>query len=251
MPHRRIVIGDVHGHYDTLISLLDAIAPNSDDEIYFLGDLIDRGPQSAKVVSFVMENSYSCLLGNHEHMLLGVLGEGDIDYNQLQGWLYSGGYATLLSYDHQIPQEHINWMKTLPNYLDLGDIWLVHGGVHPTIPLENQTSENFCWIRDEFHRISQPYFEDKLIIIGHTITFTFPGVSPGKVVSGSGWLDIDTGVYHPKSGWLTGFDVTHEKVYQVHQTDKTRRTLSLAEAVVTIEPGSILAKRSITKQVGE
>ena len=61
--NRRIIIGDVHGHYDTLIALLDSIAPNNDDRIYFLGDLIDRGPKSAEVVDLVMKNQYHCLRG--------------------------------------------------------------------------------------------------------------------------------------------------------------------------------------------
>ena len=79
-----------------------------------------------------------------------------------------------------------------------------------------QTTEQLCWVRDEFHSIRQPYFPDKLIIIGHTITFTLPGVSPGKLAQGQGWLDIDTGAYHPKSGWLTGLDITNRRVYQVN-----------------------------------
>ncbi|MFM7786861.1 MAG: serine/threonine protein phosphatase, partial [Microcystis panniformis] len=100
-----------------------------------------------------------------------------------------------------IPTEHINWFQSLPAYLDLGDIWLVHAGVHPEYPLEQQTNEEFCWIRNKFHTMTQPYFKDKLIITGHTLTFTFPDVKPGQLARGSGWLDIETGVYHPQSGW--------------------------------------------------
>jgi serine/threonine protein phosphatase 1 len=58
MPQRRIVIGDVHGHYYALMSLMEAIAPSQDDQIYFLGDLIDRGPHSAQLVQYVIENNY-------------------------------------------------------------------------------------------------------------------------------------------------------------------------------------------------
>lgn len=244
MPYRQIVIGDVHGHYDTLVDLLEAIALSHDDKVYFLGDLIDRGPQSKQVVQLVMEEGYQCLLGNHEHMLLETLGKGGINNHRLQGWLYGGGYATLVSYEHHVPQEHLDWMKKLPTHLDLGDVWLVHGGVHPQIPLEDQTAEQFCWIRDEFHAMSQPYFADKQIITGHTITFTFPGVEPGKLVKGQGWLDIDTGAYHPNSGWLTGLDVTNNLVYQVNRKDKTQRSLPLAEAVTPIDPSIVIAKRA-------
>lgn len=237
--HRRIVIGDVHGHYDGLMLLLEAIAPGSDDQVYFLGDLIDRGPKSSQVVNFVQQSSYHCLLGNHEQMLLDVVCSKRSTQAQ-QAWLYSGGHATVASYqDATIPQEHLDWMLQLPTHLDLGDIWLAHAGVNPRIPLEKQTAEQFCWVREEFHSIRQPYFPDKLIIIGHTITFTLPGVTPGKLAQGQGWLDIDTGAYHPKSGWLTALDVTNRRVYQVNVYQHRVRTMSLKEAVTVVEPAKI------------
>jgi serine/threonine protein phosphatase 1 len=244
MTHRRIVIGDVHGHYDALITLLEAIAPNSDDRVYFLGDLIDRGPKSAQVVEFVLQNNYPCLLGNHEQMLLDVVDSGANSMDVYQGWLYSGGHATIASYKNKIPQEHIDWIRSLPTYLDLGEYWLVHAGVDPDLPLENQNAEQFCWIRDEFHSIERPYFPDKLIITGHTITFTLPGIEPGQLAAGEGWLDIDTGVYHPNSGWLSAVDLTQNRVYQVNSKELSVRTLPLKRAVTRIEPAKIFSKRS-------
>jgi serine/threonine protein phosphatase 1 len=244
MTHRRIVIGDVHGHYDALIALLEAIAPRSDDQVYFLGDLIDRGPKSAQVVEFVLQNNYPCLLGNHEEMLLDVVDSGATSIEVYQGWLYSGGHATIASYNNKIPQEHIDWIKSLPTYLDLGDVWLVHAGVDPDLPLERQTSEQFCWIRDEFHSITEPYFKDKLIITGHTITFTLPGIKPGQIASGAGWLGIDTGAYHPNSGWLTALDITQGKVYQVNSRELSVRTMSLKKAVAQVETANIFSRRS-------
>jgi serine/threonine protein phosphatase 1 len=243
MASRRIVIGDVHGHYDALIALLDAIAPNKNEQIYFLGDLIDRGPKSADVVDFVFRNKYRCILGNHEQMLLDVLGNRHISGEMFQAWLYGGGYATLVSYNHKIPQEHIDWLKKLPKYLDLGDVWLVHAGVDPTLPLEEQTTEEFCWIRDDFHRISEPYFKNKRIIAGHTITFTFPGITPGYLVSGSGWLDIDTGAYHPRSGWLTALDITNDFVYQVNSQTQAVRKMPLEEIVTPLDIEQLNRKR--------
>lgn len=245
MTNRRLFIGDVHGHYDGLMLLFEAIAPNSDDRLYFLGDLIDRGPQSDMVVNFVRQNSYPCLLGNHEQMLLEVLGDGQVYGPALQAWLYSGGHSTVTSYGEAgIPPEHLEWMRTLPTYLDLGDIWLVHAGVHPRMPLEKQNAEQFCWIREEFHSMTQPYFLDKLIITGHTITFTLPGVVPGKLAQGQGWLGIDTGAYHPKSGWLTGLDMTNRLVYQVNVLKRRTRILHLEEAVTRVDPGKVPMRRS-------
>lgn len=241
---RRIVIGDVHGHYEGLMTLLEAIAPDSEDQLYFLGDLIDRGPKSSQVVDFVKNNHYPCLMGNHEQMLLNVLSNGNASTSAMQSWLYSGGQATVASYpEATIPHEHLEWLQALPTYLDLGDIWLTHAGVDPELPIAEQTAEEFCWIRDEFHSIEQPYFADKLIIIGHTITFTFAGVAPGQLAQGKGWLDIDTGAYHPRSGWLTGLDITNNLVYQVNVFKKLVRTLPLQEAAIAIDPSQIKGDR--------
>ena len=243
MNHRRIIIGDVHGHYDPLMALLDAVSPQGEDRVYFLGDLIDRGPKSVEVVNFVMRSNFQCLRGNHEEMLLDVVGDGQVSVELYQGWLYSGGHATVASYNNKIPQEHIDWMKSLPTYLDLGDIWLVHAGVNPKLPLEQQTSEQFCWIRDEFHCISEPYFKDKLIITGHTITFTFPGVHPGQIAAGPGWLGIETGAYHHNSGWLTALDVNQGKVYQINTHNGCFRVLPLKKAIANVNISQIVPRR--------
>ncbi|HLO86331.1 MAG TPA: metallophosphoesterase family protein [Nostocaceae cyanobacterium] len=237
---RRVIIGDVHGHYEGLMLLLEAVDPTSTDQIYFVGDLIDRGPQSAQVVEFVKQNKYPCLLGNHEHMLLSIVRNKETASAIMQAWLYSGGQATVASYpDATIPQEHLDWLLSLPTYLDLGDIWLAHAGVDPKKFVNEQTIDQLCWIREEFHSIEKPYFPDKLIIIGHTITFTLPGVAPGKLAQGQGWIDIDTGAYHPRSGWLTGLDVTNQLVYQVNVFNHNVRTLPLKEAVTVINPSDI------------
>ncbi|MGB3656158.1 MAG: metallophosphoesterase family protein [Rivularia sp. (in: cyanobacteria)] len=246
--HRRIVIGDVHGHYQGLMQLLEAIAPIKEDKIYFLGDLIDRGPQSSQVVNFVKENSYTCLLGNHEHMVIKILTDKNPSTPSLQGWLYSGGKATLASYeDGRIPPEHLEWFQSLPLYLDLGDIFLVHAGIDPSKTIQEQSAEQFCWIRDEFHSIPQPYFSDKVIIVGHTITFTFPGIPAGKIARGAGWLGLDTGAYHPHSGWLTAFDVTNRQVYQANVFKNNVRTLPLEEASAKINMTSLKVNRNSSR----
>ncbi len=241
---RQIVIGDVHGYYEGLINLLEAIAPATEDEVYFLGDLIDRGPQSSQVIDFVKDNNYKCLLGNHEQMLLNILTGENVPVALMQAWLHSGGQATITSYpDATVSLEHIHWLKSLPTYIDLGHIWLTHAGVDPKKAIREQSAEQFCWIRDEFHSIDQPYFTNKLIVVGHTITFTFPGVNPGQLAQGRGWLDIDTGAYHPRSGWLTGFDMTNNLIYQTNVFTNCSRKLPLSEAVVKVEPEKIIARR--------
>ena len=244
ISQRRVVIGDVHGHYECLMLLLAKIAPTSEDQVYFLGDLIDRGPKSAEVVEFVKENDYPCLLGNHEQMLLNIMTGKNTSSTNMQTWLYNGGQATIASYQSvRIPKQHLDWFESLPTYLDLGDFWLTHAGVDPEKSVQEQTAEELCWIRDEFHRIEKPYFADKLIIVGHTITFTLPGVAPGNLAQGQGWLDIDTGAYHPRSGWLTGLDITNKLVYQANVFSRAVRTVAWEEVMTIVQPQEFAGSR--------
>ncbi|HEY9697089.1 MAG TPA: metallophosphoesterase [Trichocoleus sp.] len=243
---RRIFVGDVHGHYDGLLKLLEAVAPGTGDQVYFVGDLIDRGPKSAQVIQLVRESGYPCVLGNHEQLLLEAFPDSKVSQYALQAWLQSGGYTTVSSYaDPELLIENLNWLRTLPPYLDLGDIWLVHAGLHPNLSIAMQTHQEFCWIREEFHSIRKPYFPDKLVITGHTITFTLPDVTPGALASGQGWLDIDTGAYHPKSGWLTAVDITNQQVYQVNVFQHKSRQLPLAEATVQVDPTQVHRRRQL------
>ncbi|HEY9661629.1 MAG TPA: metallophosphoesterase family protein [Allocoleopsis sp.] len=240
MVGRRIFIGDVHGHYDGLMQLLELVAIGSADQVHFVGDLIDRGPKSAEVVRFIRENAYPCVLGNHEQLLLEAFPGNKVSQYALQAWLQSGGQATVLSFEQpETLLEHLDWFRTLPTHLDLGDVWLAHAGLHPRLPVHEQTPQEYCWIREEFHSMPKPYFSDKVIITGHTITFTLPGVSPGDVARGHGWLDIDTGAYHPKSGWLTGLDLTNQQVYQVNVFNHKSRCRALHQASVMVEPAQI------------
>jgi len=134
------VIGDVHGRYKELMTLVRKLP--KDAKLIFVGDLIDRGPDSAKVVKFVRENNYPCVMGNHEHFMIA---EGLIDgkaptrwYESFEKWYGEfGGDKTLQSYgigeDYQeivLAQESpklkqfyddIQWMKSLPHVIELGD----------------------------------------------------------------------------------------------------------------------------------
>ncbi len=229
---RRLFIGDVHGQYTGLKALMSYVKRDPGDELYFVGDLIDRGPGSAHVVEYVMHHATGCVLGNHEQLLMEAVSDLTPNSAALQSWLYSGGQATLSSYRSTAQlQQHLDWFYSLPLYLDLGDVWLVHAGLDPRKPIARQSSSEFCWIRDPFHNSPTPYFSNKLIITGHTITFTFPDAAPGQLVEGPGWLNIDTGAYHPKSGWLTALDLDNEQVYQVNVYTNARRCRSLEEAV--------------------
>lgn len=242
---RRIVIGDVHGHYEGVVKLLEFITPAQDDQIYFLGDLIDRGPESSKVIDLIRNENYTTIIGNHEQMLIDAFCHEHLSVPELQAWLYSGGNATFANYENDLDKllDVVLWFQTQPYHIDLGDIWLVHAGLNPKLDLEEQTIEDVCWIRSAFHSMSEPYFSDKVIITGHTITFTFPDVEPGQLVQGEGWIDIDTGAYHRKSGWLTAFDLDRWQVYQINVHTSEKREFCFEDAVKRIQPNQVSNKQ--------
>ncbi|MGB3788174.1 MAG: metallophosphoesterase [Phormidesmis sp.] len=242
---RRIFVGDVHGHYDGLMRLLALVSLSPSDTLHFVGDLIDRGPRSAKVVEFVRQGNHLCVLGNHEHLLLNAFPDEDPNIGAFQGWLQSGGQPTLTSYPNtEALLEHVQWLKTLPLCLDLGDVFLVHAGLNPHKSLENQDQIDFCWIRDVFHAHPNPIFQEKTIVTGHTITFTLSGVAPGQVVRGPGWLDIDTGAYHPKSGWLSAVDLDNDRLYQINTYTQAERIQSLESEVFDIDPANVRPRKA-------
>jgi serine/threonine protein phosphatase 1 len=225
-PARRWVISDVHGQYDTLVQLLSMMSPSNTDQVYFVGDLVDRGVGSRKVLKLVRDEGYRTLIGNHEQMMIESFhSNGEVSTYDLHAWMVNGGDITFQNYQEDLEAlwDDVNWLRQQPYFLDLDDIWLVHAGVNPSFTLGEQLPEDLCWIRDPFHAIDKPFFEDKLIVIGHTITFTFPKVNPGELVKGAGWLGIDTGAYHPRSGWLTAIDLNSWEVYQCNvQTQEQR-----------------------------
>jgi serine/threonine protein phosphatase 1 len=137
------IIGDVHGEFDTLIALVNKLAKQH--ELIFVGDLIDRGPKSKDVISFVRKNKHRCVLGNHEEFMM-TYGSSVINsfpkhhYANyfLSDWLLNGGKSTLISYglakidkyDKKLLcienkdalktfEDDLNWIKTLPLFIKL------------------------------------------------------------------------------------------------------------------------------------
>jgi len=114
------IIGDVHGCYKTLLALLEKL-PKKDKKI-FVGDLIDRGPDSRKIIDLIIDNDYDCVLGNHEEMMIDAYEDYD-DPSQASGWIGNGGDTTYANYANFYDfEEHIEWLKTLPVHLIYEDI---------------------------------------------------------------------------------------------------------------------------------
>jgi serine/threonine protein phosphatase 1 len=177
-------VGDIHGRHDLLAALLDGIrehAGGEDFKLVFLGDYIDRGPDSAAVVGAVRAlqadrpDRVTCLMGNHEHMLLTVMAEPEA----LPWWIGNGGGTTLASFGADdpagLPRELLDWLSRLPTFHEDGRRYFVHAGLRPGVPLPDQTDQDRLWIREPF--LSADWDFGVHVVHGHTpLASTTPDV---------------------------------------------------------------------------
>lgn len=213
---RWYVIGDIHGRLDLLEQLSAAIdaddtaRPQARTTVVFLGDLVDRGPDSAGVVRFVRDwcehRSIRLLAGNHEEMFL----ESFDDLEVLRHFLKHGGRETVVSYGidpdaykvmkledvqdamHRlVPQADRDFLNSFEELIVVGDYVLVHAGLNPNFPVDAQNRQDMLWIRERFLRHSEPF--SHVVVHGHTI---FEDVEDTQHRIG-----IDTGAF--RTGRLT------------------------------------------------
>jgi len=233
---RLLAIGDIHGYLDNLTRLLDIVQPTERDLVVFLGDYIDRGPDSCGVIDKLMEfrrrHPHTLFLrGNHEQLLLDV-----VDFSQPDDYLLflqNGGGATLESYAGElrnIPLEHIEFIRTTKLYYQLHaekvdpengtrklqKFVFVHAGVRPQVALEKQSRGDLLGIRAQFLHSEYPLGES-IIVHGHTPSENVPGEIPYRI-------PLDSGVYikgnisrrgRVPGGKLTCCDVLTREVWQV------------------------------------
>jgi len=209
-------IGDIHGRYDLLVALETAIAADADQFsgpklLITLGDYVDRGPDSARVISHLMAPAPAgferiCLTGNHETAMLDYV-SGEITLTQ---WLAMGAEPTMLSYglDYShlvrqypsarkldefirgsLPAEHIAFLRDMPILLDTPNVLFVHAGINPHASIAEQSDQDLVFIRNRFLKSRAPL--PKLIVHGHTQVKT--PEAQGKR------LNLDTGAYHSGS----------------------------------------------------
>jgi serine/threonine protein phosphatase 1 len=215
-PDTRIyAVGDIHGRADLLS---ETIARIEDDlgrrpiaraaEVY-LGDYIDRGPDSRDVIDILatrmVHNHAVCLRGNHEDLMERFLHNPDA----LRSWLALGGTSTLASYGvhtrsnsnaaddlhrqfrRAFPRAHELFLKCLRPWICCGDYLFVHAGIRPMVPLDRQNIIDLLWIRDDF--LKSQLDHGKLIVHGHT-PVPHPDVRHNRI-------NIDTGAWY--TGTLT------------------------------------------------
>jgi serine/threonine protein phosphatase 1 len=215
-------IGDIHGCYELLRSLLTKIAQDvatrSDTAaptLIFCGDYVDRGPDSARVLDALCwlkryaPYDVRFLKGNHEAVMLDYVR----DPEQARDWMRFGGVETLQSYgveppcatadvlEHlrarddlleRLPVAHLHFLEQLDLMLTVGDYAFVHAGIVPGMPLAEQSEADLLWIRDEF--LGSPNRHEKIVVHGHTWTNSSPEHRANRI-------GIDTGAY--ETGVLT------------------------------------------------
>lgn len=166
---RTFAIGDIHGRFDLLCKALAHIESQPGPAtVIFLGDYIDRGPQSAAVVEALMAgpkrdgDTWVCLRGNHEEMMLEVHQPG----MRKDWWLDNGGEAALRSWGGSVPEGVMEWCRSLPITHETDNYFFVHAGVRPRYSLAEQKAEEMLWIRDPFLRHEGRF--EKHIVHGHT-----------------------------------------------------------------------------------
>lgn len=216
---RRFVVGDVHGCAKALRGLIESLELTHDDEIIFLGDYIDRGPDSRNCIDQIIELSDQtrvvALRGNHEVMFAGVLLCGLDD----SLWLQNGGRATLSSYGgslKKVPQSHREFlMNLLPHYQTDTELF-VHAGYDPEHPPE-QWDDTVRYWQHLSAPLPGPHQSGRRVFVGHTPQ------PMGRVLDGGHLICVDTCCFG--GGYLTAMDLNDGAVIQFDASGHRRRRL--------------------------
>lgn len=220
MNHRLLAIGDIHGCFDALKDLIEhKIILTRNDKLILLGDYIDRGNQSKKVVDYIInliEKSFDIvpLMGNHESMLLDAM----LNENDLPKWIQNGGNETIQSFGiqslNELSSAYISFFKGLKYYYSFDNFLFVHAGFNDSA--ENPFSNNYemLWSRNQIYY--HPLLRDQTIIHGHTpIT---EAQCQQLVTARAQTINIDSGcVYSNKEGYgrLTALELYSYNLFSV------------------------------------
>ena len=185
---RYFVVGDIHGCYLKLKKLLERLdwRPGGDDLLIFLGDYIDRGPQSYEVIDTLVDlasraHNVVTLMGNHEDMFLRFI-QGEIAPSPYDNGL-SATVRNFTRPGQSLTLEHMLFLRGLAPYFETDRYIFVHAGLQPGLPLADQRREDLLWIRDDFLQNDHDF--GRIVVFGHT-PFEQPFLAPGR-------LGLDTG----------------------------------------------------------
>jgi len=219
---RKIAISDIHGCYLTFKKLVrDVIQLTKEDELYLLGDYVDRGPGSKQVFDFIFEllnEGYKvrCLIGNHEEIFLECIkGRG-----RLPSWLKYGGRMTLdsfiVDYPTEIPDEYVRFMESLAYYVEVDNYILVHAGLNFTTADPLKDTYGMTWSRNWEADANMDWLGSRRVIYGHTPKTKSQVELQLEQLQKQQLLNIDAGCYGtyiPGYGHLAAFDMTNEVLH--------------------------------------
>jgi len=221
---RKFAISDIHGCARTFEELLDKIQFSTQDELYLLGDYIDRGPDSKGVIEDIwqlQEDGYhiQCLRGNHEQLML----DSKIDRQSAYIWMANGGDKALDSFGglilDEVPQKYFDWMENLPYYFEVDNFILVHAGFKFDMPDPFMEKHAMIWQRGWYQRINYDWLGDRIIVHGHTPMSSFNIEKGFTTIHETQYIDIDAGCVFKNrilgGGQLCAFDLTNmELIFQ-------------------------------------
>lgn len=225
---KRFVIGDIHGRYNEFISLLKLVNFNySQDMLFSVGDLVDRGPDSKLVVEeFLKIKNKVVIQGNHDEWLLNYC-EGKIGFSNMFDWVSNGGGSTLDSYSSKNPSDmpitHVHFLRGLKKFHIEDNLLFVHAGLNENIPIESQNKETLLWDRnfvlyncnnpDSHYWESNPYSKFDNIFIGHTpVQYINDKLTEPIKIYNNIWI-MDTGAGY-RGGYLSIMDIDSGEILQ-------------------------------------
>ena len=214
------VIGDVHGYFGTLEALLQKLELEEGDAVVMLGDLIDRGPESAKIVRHVRRTErIHSIRGNHEQMMIQGFDESSFFRDRSMdsiAWFRNGGNHTEASYIAlygdgvevlNAASSDVEWMEGLPTEIVLRDWRMVHAGYDQNLDVEDQDEGMHMYARRQFYTSRNPIDPKRTILFGHTPTHKHLHQDDSK--AGEAWfsdvrledgrpmaIGMDTCLYH-------------------------------------------------------
>lgn len=202
---RTLVIGDIHGCFDELSTLLNIFKPSANDRVVAVGDLTVKGPKSREVLDlFMADDRFSSVIGNHDYALI---------KHFRSGMKLKSPQAKVFEELQTTDDRYLKFLDSLPFFLDFGPYLVIHAGLRPGVRVKDQDEDDLTELRtlgpDRTDRTGTPWYEQyngpQLAIFGH-----WPSAQPRR---GRFALGIDTGCVYGYE--LTGYILESEEFLSV------------------------------------